>query len=98
MEFTEKTLQEQEKAFAAVKEEFSRLNARFDGMLKEAGLTAEDLKKSLEEKHEPELEKSLEEAKAEAARAGRARVAQTGAAGAGQTASAGRGRPGAVKI
>ena len=98
MEFTEKDLLEQEQAFEAVKEEFSRLNARFDGMLKDVGITADDLKKTLEEKRSPELDKAFNQAKEEAERAGKTRVAQTGAASADQTKSAGRGRPGAVKI
>jgi len=99
MQFTEKDLLEQEQAFEALKDEFSRVNARFDGMLKESGLSEDDLRKSLAEKRSPELDKVLEQARAEAAHAGQARAAQAGeAAPAGQTASAGRGRPGAVKV
>ena len=99
MQFTEKDLLEQEQAFEALKDEFSRVNARFDGMLKESGLSEDDLRKSLEEKRSPEMEKLFEQARAEAARAGQARAAQANvAAPADQAASAGRGRPGAVKI
>ena len=98
MEFTEKLFREQEQAFEAMKEEFSRLNAQHDGMLKEAGLSADDLKKTLEEKHGPELERALAQARAEATQAGGARTAQAGAAITGQAGSAGRGRLGAVKV
>jgi len=99
MEFTEKCLREQEQAFEALKEEFSRLTAHFDGMLKEAGLSADDLKKTLEEKLDPELEKALERAKAEAAQAGRARAIQVEAPAAAQAGSVGRKLPpGAVSI
>ncbi|MCL2029108.1 MAG: putative porin [Deltaproteobacteria bacterium] len=85
----------QEQALEAVKEEFSRLNAQFDGMLKESGLSSGDLKAALEKKHSPELDKLLDQAKAEAVRAGQARKAQADAA---QAPSAGLGRPGTVKI
>jgi hypothetical protein len=88
MEFTEKELREQELAFEAVKEEMSRLNARFDGMIKEAGLSHDDLQKSLEGQRSPEEEKLLEQA----------RAAQAGTAPADPARSAGRGRPGAVRI
>jgi len=98
VEFTEKELREQEQAFEALKEEFSRVSARFDGMLREAGLSADDLKKALEEKHDPEVEKLLEQARAEAAQAGRARAAQAGMVEARPSGSARRGRPGAVSI
>ena len=95
MAYAEKELREQKQSFEALKEEFSRLNAQYDGMLKESGLSSADLKKALEGKHSPELEKALEQAKAEAARAGQARKAQAEPAPA---HSAGHGRPGAVKI
>lgn len=99
MAFTENDVRQQEQAFAAVKEEFSRLNARFDGMLKESGLSVEDLKKSLAEKHDPELERLLNQAKEEAARQGKARVAQSAPVGGSSVGTgAGRGRPGAVRI
>ena len=99
MAFTEQEMKAQEQAFAAMKEELSRLNARYEGMVKDAGISTEDLKKALNEKRSPELEKAFNEAKAEAERAGKARAAQAGAAAPADPAkSAGRGRPGAVKI
>jgi ElaB/YqjD/DUF883 family membrane-anchored ribosome-binding protein len=98
MAFTENDLRELEQTVTALQEEFSRLNAQFDGMLTQAGLSPEDLKKSLEEKHSPELEKAVERARTEAARAGRARADQAEAAGAGWTGSVERPWPGALLI
>ena len=97
MAFTEKELREQELAFTAVKEELSRLNALFEGMLKDSGLTSAALKKCLEEKRSAELDKAFSQARAEAERAGKTRAAQVGVL-AEQAKSAARGRPGAVKI
>jgi ElaB/YqjD/DUF883 family membrane-anchored ribosome-binding protein len=98
MAFTENDLREQEQAFAAIQDEFSRLNALHDGMLKDAGLSAEDLRKSLEEKLPPDLEKALNQAKEDAARAGKARAAQAGSAQSASAGRSGRGRPGVVKM
>jgi ElaB/YqjD/DUF883 family membrane-anchored ribosome-binding protein len=98
MAFTEKDMKEQEQVFAALKDEFSRLNARHEGMLKDAGLSADDLKKSLAEKQPPEMEKLLEQAKAEAAQAGKARAAQSSPAESAPAGKSGRGRPGAVRL
>ena len=97
MAFTEQDRLEQQKAFEAVQDEFSRLNARLDGMCKDAGLTVADLKKSLADKKSPELEAALNKAKAEAEEAGKARAAQAGATQAQSSKPAGR-RPGAVRI
>jgi predicted component of type VI protein secretion system len=100
MEFTEKELREQELALAALKEELSRLNAQFDGLLKDAGLSLDDLSAAREENLTPEMARMLEQAKEEAARAGQARAAQFQAetAPSGSARGAGRGRPGAVRI
>jgi ElaB/YqjD/DUF883 family membrane-anchored ribosome-binding protein len=97
MAFTEKELREQEQAVEALKEELSRLNAQFDGMLKDAGLSAEDFAAAREEDLTPDMARLLEQAKEEAARAGRARAAQFQVETA-PARSAGRGRPGAVRI
>jgi hypothetical protein len=96
--FTEKELREQELAIEAVKEEIARLNVQFDGMLKDAGLSRAELKASLEGKRPPELDKLLEKARIEAARAGQARMAQARTSLEPQARSTGPGRPGAVKI
>ena len=98
MDFTEKEQLGQEQALAAVKEEFSRLNARFEGMMKDAGFSSGDLTKAMGEKRSPELDKAFNQARQEAEQAGKARAAQAGAVPAEQAKSAGRGRPGAVKI
>jgi hypothetical protein len=98
MDFTEKELREQDQAVEALKEELSRLNAQFDGLLKDAGLSAEDLAAAREEDLTPEMARWLEQAKAEAARAGQARAAQFQAETAPAARNAGRGRPGAVRI
>lgn len=97
MAFTEKDQAEQQKAFEEIKDEFSRLTAQFDAMLKEGGLRSEDLQQALGEKHTPEAEAFLAKAKDDAARAGQARAAQAAPA-AGRAPVAGRGRPGVVRL
>ena len=99
MAFTEKDLLEQQQAVAELEDEFSRLNTQFESMVKEAGLSSEDLKKSLAEKLSPELQNAMAAAKEDAARAGEARAAQTGGSGQGKASSAaGRGRPGVIRL
>lgn len=98
MAFTEKEMAEQQQAFAALKDEFSRLNAQRDAMLKEADLSEEDLRKMLNEKHPPEVEAFLKKAREDAARAGQARAAQAGAPSGKSPSAAGRGRPGVVRL
>jgi ElaB/YqjD/DUF883 family membrane-anchored ribosome-binding protein len=98
MAFTEKELREQDQAIEALKDELSRLNAQFDGLLKDAGISAEDLAATREEDLTPEMARMLEQAKAEAARAGQARAAQFQAETAPTARGSGRGRPGAVRI
>jgi peptidoglycan hydrolase CwlO-like protein len=99
MAFTEQHLREQEKQLESLKDELSRLNARFDGMCKDGGISGADLEKALAEKRSPEMESALSRAREEAERAGKARAAQHGAArdaAAGKAVS--RGRPGAVRV
>ncbi len=97
MAFTEKDFTEQQQAVADLEEEFSRLNAQFEAMLKEGGLSSDDLKKALAEKLSPEVQSAINAAKKEASRAGSARAAQGG--GSFKTAStAGRGRPGVIRL
>ena len=98
MAFTENDLKEQEHAFVTLKEEFSRTTARLDGMLKESGLSGNDLKKALEESRSPELEKLFEQAKAEAAQAGRTRAAQVTSAETAEAGKTGRRPRGALVI
>lgn len=98
MAFAEKEMAEQRQAFEALKDEFSRLNAQRDAMLKEAGLSEEDLRKMLNEKHPPEVEAFLKKAEAEAARAGQARAAQAAPVAGKPSSAPGRGRPGVVRL
>jgi ElaB/YqjD/DUF883 family membrane-anchored ribosome-binding protein len=98
MAFTEQELREQEQAVEALKEELSRLNAQFDGLLKDAGLSPDDLAAARKEDLTPEMARMLEQAKEEAARAGQARAAQFQAGTAPTARGSGRGRPGAVRI
>lgn len=98
MAFTEKDFLEQQQAVAELEEEFSRLNSQFDSMVKDAGLSSEDLQKSLTEKLSPELQSAMASAKEEAARAGQARAAQAGASPAKTSSTAGRGRPGVIRL
>jgi len=97
MTFTEKELAEQQTAFEAIKDEYSRLTVQFNAMLKEGGLQAEELRQALAEKHTPEAQAVLDKAKADAERAGQARAAQSPAAGK-ASSTAGRGRPGVVRL
>ena len=98
MAFTEKDMAEQQKAFSEIKDEFSRLTAQLDAMLKEGGLSSDDLQKALKEKHAPEVQAYLDKAKADAARAGQARAAQAAPATGKTPSGAGRGRPGVVRL
>ncbi|MDR2891998.1 MAG: hypothetical protein LBV80_02780 [Deltaproteobacteria bacterium] len=91
-------LNKQAQALTTVQDEFSRLNAQFDGMLKESGLSMAELQASLQEKPAPELARLLDQAKAEATRAGAARAAQFAPAASETGKSAGRGRPGAMRV
>ena len=97
MAFTEKDFLEQQQAVAELEDEFSRLNAQFESMVKDAGLSSEDLQKSLTEKLSPEMQNAMTAAKEEAARAGQARAAQAGAPTK-PASTAGRGRPGVIRL
>ena len=98
MAFTERDQAEQQKAFEAIKDEYSRLTAQYDAMLKEGGLQSEDLRQALNEKHTPEVKAFLDKARAEAERAGQARAAQAGSTTGKASSTAGRGRPGVVRL
>ena len=98
MAFTEKDMAEQQKAFSEIKDEFSRLTAQYDAMLKEGGLSSEELRKTLKEKHAPEVRAYLDKAQADAVRAGQARAAQAAPAAGKPPSSAGRGRSGVVRL
>lgn len=97
MAFTEKDMADQQKTFDVLQEEFSRMSAQLDAMLKEGGLSSEDLQQALNAKHTPEVQAYLDKARGEAVRAGQARAAQAAPA-TGKASVAGRGRPGVVRL
>lgn len=76
MAFTEEQLEKQREQFEVIKEEFARLNSRFDATLKAAGLTEADLKNVDTSAFPPEVLAAAEKSKEEAKRAGEARAAQ----------------------
>ena len=98
MAFTEKDMAEQQKAFEEVKDEFSRLTAQFDAMLKEGGLTSEGLRQALDAKHSPEVQAYLDKAKEDAIRAGQARASQAASVAGKASSGVGRGRSGVVRL
>lgn len=74
MSFTEQDMKKQMEDFAALREEFSRLESQEKAMRKQLGLSEQE--KTDPASLTPELRKMVEEAEAEARRAGEARVAQ----------------------
>ncbi len=68
MTMTQKDFEAQEAQFTALKEEFSRLNQKFDAQLKDMGLSEADLKEPTPVT--PEVEVLIAKAKEEAKRAG----------------------------
>ncbi|MDR1947263.1 MAG: hypothetical protein LBQ51_08895 [Desulfovibrio sp.] len=97
MAFTEKDMEEQDRVIADLREELSLLNARFDGLLRDLGLSEDDLDKLPDKDLPPELAAALTEAEAQAVRAGRERAGQADRAFK-SGVQAGRGRPGAVLV
>ena len=78
MSFTEQDMKKQMEDFAALREEFSRLESQEKAMRKQLGLSEQE--KTDPATLTPELRKMAEEAEAEARRAGEARAAQARAA------------------
>ena len=74
MSFTEQDMKKQMEDFAALREEFSRLESQEKAMRKQLGLSEQE--KTDPATLTPELRKMAEEAEAEARRAGEARAAQ----------------------
>ena len=98
MAFSQQDMQKQFEEFAALKEEFSRLEAQEKQMRKqldmpEQGGTGVDMA-SLP----PELRKQAEQAMADAKRAGESRVAQSAPARAASGPMPGAGRRGVVRL
>ena len=74
MSFTEQDMKKQMEEFAALREEFSRLESQEKAMRKQHGQPEQG--KTDQASLTPELRKMVEEAEAEARRAGEARAAQ----------------------
>ena len=98
MAFTEQDMQKQMEAFAAIKEEFSRLEAQEKTLRKQAGLPEEGGEKLDMAKLSPEERTHVEEAMAVAKRAGEARAAQSRPAKAASGPLPGAGRRGVVRL
>ena len=94
MAFTEQDMNKQMEEFAALKEELSRLEAQEKALRKQAGLPERmDMSKL-----SPQERKLVEEATAEAKRAGEARVAQSRPAKTSSGPLPGAGRRGVVRL
>lgn len=76
MSFTEQDMKKQWEDFAALREEFSRLENQEKALRKGLGLPEEGGEKTDPASLTPELRKLVEDAEAEARRAGEARAAQ----------------------
>ena len=98
MSFTEKDILEQQKAFADMKEEFSRITSRFDSLMQEMGWTSETLQQADTEPVTPELKALMDKAHEEARRAGAARAAQFAAQMEKGCTTTGRGRAGIIRL
>jgi hypothetical protein len=96
MAFSEQDLQEQKRALAEIKEEFSRLNAHFDGLLKDSHITPDILGNILRMERPPEVDQLFQKAREEGERTGKSRAAQAGAPA--HASAGGRVRAGALKI
>lgn len=78
MSFTEQDMKKQMEDFAALREEFSRLESQEKAMRKQLGLSEHGaLEQTDMASLSPELRKMVEDAEAEARRAGEARATQS---------------------
>lgn len=98
MAYTEQDMRKQMEQFAALKEEFSRLEAQEKTLRKQAGLPEEGGEKLDMTKLSPEARKHVEEAMAEAKRAGEARAAQSRPVRTASGPLPGAGRRGVVRL
>ncbi len=80
MSFTEQDMKQQMEEFAALREEFSRLENQEKVMRKQLGLPEQGQERTDAASLSPELRRMLENTEAEARRAGEARAAQARAA------------------
>lgn len=76
MAFTDADLKKQEEQFAALEDEFARMQAQAAELLKAAGIKPEELKPIDINNLSPEMQKAMNEATDVAKRAGAARAAQ----------------------
>lgn len=98
MAYTEQDMQKQMEQFAALKEEFSRLEAQEKALRRQAGLPEEGGERMDMSGLSPEERRHVEEATAEAKRAGEARAAQSRPARASSGSLPGAGRRGVVRL
>ncbi|MBQ3059591.1 MAG: hypothetical protein IJD16_04670 [Desulfovibrio sp.] len=98
MAFTEQDLQKQIEEFAALKEEFSRLEAQEKQMRKTLGLPEEGGAGQDMNCLSPELRAQMETAMADAKRAGEARAAQSSQARVAAGSRPGAARRGVVRL
>ena len=98
MAFTQQDMERQAQEFAAIQEEFSRLEAQEKALRKEAGMPEEGSDLDMNNLN-PEQRKMVEAAQAEAKRAGEARATQCKASAAPSNAHRpGAGRRGVVRL
>ena len=98
MAFTQQDMQKQFEEFAALKEEFSRLEAQEKQMRKQLDMPEQGGKELDMASLPPELRKQVEQAQAEARRAGEVRAAQSAPARAANSPMPGAGRRGVVRL
>lgn len=98
MAFTEQDMTRQMEAFAALKEEFSRLEAQEKALRKQAGLPEKGGEKRDMSALSAEERSFMEQAMAEAKRAGEARAAQSSPAKSSAGARPGMGRRGMIRL
>jgi hypothetical protein len=91
-------LKRQTQEYEQLKEEFSRLNSRFDALLKTQGVTADFLAGTDVDNPPPEIKERLDAAKASAQRAGKERAGRARTEQAAQGAPAPGHRPGALRL
>jgi len=76
MSYNEQQFQDQARQVDTLKDELSRLNLRFESLMKDNGIKPEDLEQNRAD-ISPALQEELRRAEEEAKRAGAARAAQT---------------------
>ncbi len=98
MSSAEEKLQQQIEAFTALQEEFSRLEVQEKALRKQLNMPEQGGERTDPASLPPELRRQVEQAVAEAKRAGEARAAQSSRAGTTGGPQPGRGRRGLVRI